>query len=133
MTKLMIVESPKKAKKIQTYMGSDWVVKASFGHIRDLPEKEMGVDLANFTPQYVVTAKSKSNLAVLRSLSQSAEQVYLATDPDREGPVCRACERGIRRRLHQGTHQGGGRRDWSTGPTGHACPPRNEQRSETRP
>lgn len=85
MTKLMIVESPKKAKTIQSYMGDGWLVKASYGHIRDLPEKSMGVDLGSFKPDYVVTSKSKKNLSTLKSLAQNAEQVYLATDPDREG------------------------------------------------
>lgn len=85
MTNLMIVESPAKAKTIQKYMGDQWVVKASYGHIRDLPEKNMGVDLGSFKPDYVVTTKAKKNLSVLKSLAQKADHVYLATDPDREG------------------------------------------------
>jgi len=85
MTNLMIVESPAKAKTIQKYMGNQWVVKASYGHIRDLPEKNMGVDLGSFKPEYVVTTKAKKNLTLLKSLSQKADNVYLATDPDREG------------------------------------------------
>ncbi len=85
MTNLMIVESPKKARTIQKYMGNDWLVKASYGHIRDLPVKNMGVDLGSFKPDYVVTSKAKKNLSTLKSLAKNADQVFLATDPDREG------------------------------------------------
>lgn len=85
MAKLMIVESPTKAKKIQGYLGDGWIVKASFGHVRDLPDREMGVDLGTFQPQYVVNVKSKKTLSNLKALCQNADQVYLATDPDREG------------------------------------------------
>lgn len=85
MIKLVIVESPNKCKKIQSYLGNDWVVKASMGHIRDLPQKEMGVDLESFKPVYVANTQSKKLIANLKKLSQSANEVYLATDPDREG------------------------------------------------
>jgi len=85
MTRLIIVESPNKCKKIQGYLGQGWVVKASLGHVRDLPEKEMGVDLNTFRPSYVATRKGKEVLAGLRASIKSAETVYLAMDPDREG------------------------------------------------
>ena len=83
--KLVIVESPNKCKKIQGYLGQGWVVKASLGHVRDLPEKDLGVDLETFRPTYVPTAKGRKILASLRTSIKSADQVYLATDPDREG------------------------------------------------
>ncbi len=82
---LVIVESPNKCKKIQGYLGQGWIVKASLGHVRDLPEKDLGVDLTTFRPTYVPTTKGKKILAGLRANIESADQVYLATDPDREG------------------------------------------------
>lgn len=85
MPNLVIVESPNKCKKIQSYLGDGWIVKASMGHVRDLPPKEMGVDLQSFQPQYVANARGGKVIAGLKKLSQSASQVYLATDPDREG------------------------------------------------
>ncbi len=85
MGNLVIVESPNKCKKIQGYLGQGWVVKASLGHVRDLPEKEMGVDLESFRPSYVATEKGKKVLARLRASVKGAEVVYLAMDPDREG------------------------------------------------
>lgn len=86
MAKLMIVESPNKCKKIQSILGQGWIVKASMGHVRDLPSKEMGVDLESFQPQYVPNNdKGKKVLAGLRKVSRTAEEVWLATDPDREG------------------------------------------------
>lgn len=83
--KLLILESPGKVKKIQEFLGSDWKVAASMGHVRDLPEKEMGVDTSNFQITYVPTDKGKSTLAMLAKLAKDAEAVFLATDPDREG------------------------------------------------
>ncbi|MEJ2426887.1 MAG: toprim domain-containing protein, partial [Candidatus Thiodiazotropha sp.] len=63
---LLIVESPNKCKKIQSILGDGWIVKASMGHVRDLPAKEMGVDLKSFQPQYVANEKGKKVLAGLR-------------------------------------------------------------------
>ena len=83
--KLMIVESPNKIKKIQTYLGPDWTVAASVGHIRDLPDKEMGVSPPDFKPQYVVSPDKKAVVSKLKTLVSKASEVYLATDPDREG------------------------------------------------
>jgi len=85
MNKLVIVESPNKCKKIQSFLGDGWTVKASFGHVRDLPVKTMGVDLNTFKPMYEANIKGKKVLAGLRVLSKAASIVYLATDPDREG------------------------------------------------
>jgi len=83
--KLLIVESPGKVKKVQSFLGPDWKVMASVGHVRDLPTKEMGVAPPDFRPAYVATARGKEVLARLKAASKSAEAVYLATDPDREG------------------------------------------------
>jgi len=85
MTNLMIVESPTKSKKIQSYLGDGWIVKPSMGHIRDLPPAEMGVNLESFKPTYVPNSKGKNTISNLKKLLPLIDKVYLATDPDREG------------------------------------------------
>ncbi len=88
MSKLLIVESPNKVKKIASFLGAGWIVKASVGHIRDLPPKEMGVDIASgsFRPSYEITDdRAEKVVRELKAASKSASEVYLATDPDREG------------------------------------------------
>jgi len=82
---LVIVESPAKAKTIQKYLGKDFEVKSSFGHIRDLPKKGMGINLENFTPDYEVSADKKKIVAELKDAVKKAEIVWLASDEDREG------------------------------------------------
>ncbi len=83
---LVIVESPSKAKTIGKYLGAEYIVKASMGHLRDLPKSTMGVDLkANFEPEYVPVAGKETTIAELKKLADKADMVYLATDPDREG------------------------------------------------
>ncbi len=83
---LVIVESPSKAKTIGRYLGPDYIVKASMGHLRDLPKSKMGVDLENdFTPQYIAVRGKESLIKELKSAAKDADTVYLATDPDREG------------------------------------------------
>ena len=83
---LVIVESPSKAKTIGQYLGSDYIVKASMGHLRDLPKSRMGVDLENdFTPQYIAVRGKESLIKELKADAAKAKTVYLATDPDREG------------------------------------------------
>jgi len=83
---LVIVESPAKAKTINRYLGGDFVVRASMGHVRDLPRKEMGVDVAHdFAPTYQPLEGRKKVLSDLKRLARSARYVYLATDLDREG------------------------------------------------
>ena len=88
---LVIVESPAKAKTINKYLGSDYQVLASIGHIKDLPTKELGVDIENnFEPSYEVIpdAKKRNNRKVVSDLKKAAkvaEAIYLAADPDREG------------------------------------------------
>jgi len=84
MSKLVIVESPAKARTIQRYLGKDFKVMSSMGHVRDLPEKELAVDIEHdFEPKFVVT--NEKAVARLRKAVEDAEVVYLATDPDREG------------------------------------------------
>ncbi|QYJ67191.1 type I DNA topoisomerase [Flavobacterium litorale] len=83
---LVIVESPAKAKTIEKFLGKDYRVESSYGHIADLPSKEIGVDVANgFQPKYEVSPDKKSLVKKLRDLSKSAETVWLASDEDREG------------------------------------------------
>lgn len=82
---LVIVESPAKAKTIQKYLGKDFEVKSSFGHIRDLPKKGMGINLEDFTPDYEISADKKKVVAELKAASKKAEIVWLASDEDREG------------------------------------------------
>jgi len=84
--KLLIVESPAKAKTIQRYLGKDFIVKASMGHVIDLPEKEFGVDIEkDFKPKYVTIKGKDKILREIKKTAKEAEAVYLATDPDREG------------------------------------------------
>ena len=83
---LVIVESPSKAKTIGKYLGPDYVVKASMGHLRDLPKSKMGVDLEHdFTPEYIPVRGKEALIKELKTAAAQAETVYLATDPDREG------------------------------------------------
>ena len=83
---LVIVESPSKAKTIGKYLGPDYVVKASMGHLRDLPKSTMGVDIAaGFVPQYIPLANKGDVIDELKKLAKKSDTVYLATDPDREG------------------------------------------------
>ncbi len=83
---LVIVESPSKAKTIGRYLGSQYTVKASMGHLRDLPKSKMGVDLeTDFTPQYIPVRGKEALIKELKAEAARADTVYLATDPDREG------------------------------------------------
>ena len=83
---LVIVESPAKAKTINKYLGKQYVVKASLGHIKDLPKKDLAVDVANgFEPRYEVIEGKKKLIAELKQTAKKVEEVYLAADPDREG------------------------------------------------
>jgi DNA topoisomerase I len=83
---LVIVESPAKAKTIEKFLGSDYQVESSYGHIADLPSKEIGVDVANgFKPKYEVSADKKALVTKLRGLAKNADMVWLASDEDREG------------------------------------------------
>lgn len=83
---LVIVESPAKAKTIEGYLGTDFVVKSSFGHVRDLVKKGLAIDVNdNYKPNYAVSSDKKSVVTELKKLAKDAEMVWLATDEDREG------------------------------------------------
>ncbi|NKI26036.1 type I DNA topoisomerase [Arenibacter sp. 6A1] len=83
---LVIVESPAKAKTIEKFLGKDFKVESSFGHIADLPSKELGVDVDNdFTPKYIVDSDKKALVKKLKDLASKAETIWLASDEDREG------------------------------------------------
>ena len=85
-TSLVIVESPAKAKTIGKYLGRGFRVKATVGHVRDLPQKKLGVDIEHgFKPEYVTIAGKEKTLADLREAAKDSREIYLATDPDREG------------------------------------------------
>ncbi len=83
--KLMIVESPNKVKKIKEILGAGWDVAASVGHIRDLPVKTLGIAMPGYQPQYELSERGADIVETLRARAARADQVYLATDPDREG------------------------------------------------
>lgn len=85
-SKLLIVESPAKARTLTRYLDDDFVVKASVGHIRDLPKSDLGVDIENgFTPHYVTIRGKGKVIKELKQAAQSANEIFLGTDPDREG------------------------------------------------
>ena len=84
--KLVVVESPAKAKTIGKILGSGYVVKSSVGHIRDLPERTLGVDIEHgFTPKYVFSKGKAKVIAELKKAAKACAEIYLAPDPDREG------------------------------------------------
>src|SRR3989344_2637247 len=84
--KLVIVESPTKAKTISRFLGKDFVIESSYGHVRDLPKSQLGVDVENnFTPKYIIPLKARKNVSALKKIAAKAEKIILATDEDREG------------------------------------------------
>jgi DNA topoisomerase-1 len=101
MTTLVIVESPTKAKALRQYLGREYVVRASMGHVRDLPAKELGIDLdAGFKPTYHLIPRARKTLAELRQALAGCDSVLLATDPDREGEaiawhIAQACRQDL--------------------------------------
>src|SRR5206468_8749396 len=103
---LVIVESPAKAKTINKYLGSDYTVKASMGHVMDLPKKDLGVDLdKDFRPTYIAIPGKKDVIAELKTAAGNAGDIYLAADPDREGEaICahlRELLHGKKRTFHR--------------------------------
>src|SRR2546423_1922758 len=83
---LVVVESPAKAKTINKYLGRNYKVIASMGHVRDLPKSKLGVDIGDdFEPSYEVIASRKKVLKELKDAAKESEDIYIATDPDREG------------------------------------------------
>jgi DNA topoisomerase-1 len=86
MKNLVIVESPTKAKTISKFLGKEYKIESSYGHIRDLPTSKMGIDIEHdFEPTYVIPAKAKNHADSLKALAKKVDQVYFATDEDREG------------------------------------------------
>src|SRR3990167_7401169 len=83
---LVVVESPAKARTIEKILGKGYTVEASFGHVRDLPQSKLGVDVEHdFEPQYITPTKSRKTITKLKDLFSKAKMLYLATDEDREG------------------------------------------------
>lgn len=85
MSILVIIESPGKRKKLDAILGDGYVVAPSFGHVRDMPEKELGLAAPSYSPKYEVSSRSAKTVAALRKLSKSCDSVVFASDPDREG------------------------------------------------
>ncbi len=86
MKNLVIVESPTKAKTISKFLGKEFTIKSSYGHVRDLPKSKMGIDFDNdFEPQYVIPLKAKAHATELKKAAAKADHIYFATDSDREG------------------------------------------------
>jgi DNA topoisomerase-1 len=84
--KLVVVESPAKSRTISRILGADYAIKATLGHLRDLPKSELGIDIANdFAPKYVMIKQRRSVISELKKSADDASAIYLATDPDREG------------------------------------------------
>lgn len=85
-TALVIVESPTKAKNIGKYLGRGYTVRATVGHVRDLPAKKLGIDIdKGFAPEYVTIEGKEDILTDLKKLAKGAREIFIATDPDREG------------------------------------------------
>src|SRR3989344_4355979 len=83
---LVIVESPTKAKTISKFLGKEYNVESSYGHVRDLPKSKLGVDIEkDFEPHYIIPVKAKKNVNALKKLAAKASEIILATDEDREG------------------------------------------------
>ncbi len=83
---LIIVESPTKARTLQGFLGSDYKILSSFGHVRDLPKGAFGVDIEHgFAPKYVIPTKARKTITLLKKAAQGVDSVLLSTDPDREG------------------------------------------------
>lgn len=86
MNTLIIVESPTKAKTISTFLGKNYIIESSFGHVRDLPKSRLGIDVNHgFTPSYLIPTKAKTIVKRLKNIAQKSDTVILATDEDREG------------------------------------------------
>ena len=79
--KLIIVESPTKAKTISRFLGREYIVESSFGHLRDLPKKKMGIDIANdFQPEYEISEKSRRRASELKRLAKKVDEIIIASD-----------------------------------------------------
>jgi DNA topoisomerase-1 len=83
---LLVVESPTKMKTLSKFLGKDYIIKATYGHIKDLPKSKMGVDVEdNFRPEFTVVKGKAKVVAELKKASKEAENIYIGSDPDREG------------------------------------------------
>ena len=83
---LIIVESPSKTKTLKKFLGNEYIIEASVGHIRDLAKKDLGVDIENdFTPTYIVSEGKSKVVRQLKKMAKGVDKIFLATDPDREG------------------------------------------------
>ena len=83
---LVLVESPTKSKTLKKFLGKDFRVEATFGHVRDLPQRKLGIDTEHdFKPTYVIIPKAKKNIKILKELKSKAKEIIIASDPDREG------------------------------------------------
>ena len=83
---LVIVESPTKAKTIQKFLGPEYKVLSSYGHVRDLPKSELGIDIENnFEPKYIIIPKARKTIKLLKEEAKKTDSIILATDEDREG------------------------------------------------
>ncbi len=126
-TALVVVESPAKAKTIGKYLGRGYRVKATVGHVRDLPEKKLGVDVEHgFAPDYVTIAGKEKTLADLKAAALDSTEVFLATDPDREGEAIAwhvATEIRSRPVAPNGAKPAGGRGRRTAGSAGAGTPP----------
>lgn len=98
--KLVVIESPSKIKKLQSFLGKDYIVKASFGHVMDLPRKGLGIDIKNdFEPSYEVLPKKKDAIVELKKAAKGVDEVFLACDPDREGEqICECIQQILKRK-----------------------------------
>ena len=84
--KLVIVESPTKSKTLKGFLGKEYQIAATMGHIRDLPEKQFGIEIEkDFKPKYVIIPKAKKNVQILKKEVEKADSILISTDPDREG------------------------------------------------
>ena len=102
-TSLVIVESPAKARTIGKYLGRAYRVKATVGHVRDLPEKKLGIDVEHgFEPEYVTIAGKEKTLADIKTAAKGAREIFLATDPDREGEAIALARRRAAEEPRQG-------------------------------
>src|ERR1700726_2082152 len=96
MKNLVIVESPTKAKTISKFLGKDYDIKYSMGHIMDLPKSKIGIDIEHdFTPLYEAIADKKKLISELKASAKTADTIILATDPDREGEAIAAHIAGV--------------------------------------
>ncbi len=130
---LVIVESPAKAKTINKFLGRNYVVRASMGHVRDLPKSKLGVDVEHgFEPDYVVIPKKKKVLSELKSEAKKADTIFLAPDPDREGEAISYPPGGRARQSRQQNSSSALQRDHQKGGRGSDQEPARDRQGQSR-